>query len=65
MSSRIYAIAENGELKHLVRAPNPAQAIRHVTANRYSAEVADQETLLRLLGDGVSVTDASKANGDA
>ncbi len=39
----------------LVRANTQAQAIGHVVRNRYGAEVADQETLVRLLADGVKV----------
>lgn len=57
--SRIYAVFEDGEAKSLVRARSQAEAIRHCTANRFEAIVADQDHLVRLLGDGIKVDDAT------
>lgn len=57
--TRIYVVRDNemGEAA-LVRAANPAQAIRHVVKNRFAVVVADQEALVRLLADGVEVETA-------
>lgn len=41
-------------VKKLVRAGNPAQAIRHVAQSRFSAHVAKQEELVSLAAGGVS-----------
>lgn len=57
--SRIYVVHEDGEAKALVRARSQAEAIRHVTANRFEAIVADQDHLVRLLGDGLKVEEAA------
>lgn len=59
--SRIYVVTEDGEAKSLVRARSQSEAIRHVTANRFEAIVADQDHLVRLLGDGIKVEDAKPA----
>lgn len=57
--SRIYVVEENGEAIALVRARNRSEAIRHSVANRFGAEVADQDDLVRLVGDGMAVEDAA------
>lgn len=57
--SRVYAVFEDGEKMALVRARSQSEAIRHHTANRFSAIVADQATLIEMLGDGVRVEDAT------
>lgn len=44
----------------LVRANTQAQAIGHVVRNAYEAEVANQETLVRMLGDGAKVQEAGE-----
>lgn len=63
MSSRIYVVTDatvaptdpEQQAHRLVRAGNPAQAIRHVVRGRFSAEVAGQATLVRLVAAGVGV----------
>lgn len=54
MSHRIYVVADTSEggKQHLVRAANPASAIRHVVRDRYKAAVAAQETIVDLLTAG-------------
>lgn len=48
--------ADSGALLHrLVRAPNAAQALRHVAADTLSCEVATQDDLVALVGRGVKV----------
>lgn len=48
--------ADSGALLHrLVRAPNAAQALRHVAADTLSCEVATQDDLVSLVGRGVKV----------
>jgi hypothetical protein len=60
-ASRIYVVHEDGEAKSLVRARSQSEAIRHVTANRFEAIVADQDHLVRLIGDGIKVEEAKPA----
>lgn len=55
---RIYVVrSSDPEDVTLVRAPSQAQAIRHVVRD-YTAEVADQATLVALLGSGAIVEQA-------
>ena len=42
----------------LVRATNPAQAIRHVVRDRFTADVASQDDLVELVGHGLKVQTA-------
>lgn len=56
MTNRIYAVS-GGEKLRLIRAPNAAQAIRHI-AKPYKAEMATQEQLVKALGEGVQIEDA-------
>lgn len=52
MSKRIYVVT-GPELKQtLVRATVPSQAISHVANTSFSAEIAKQEDLVKLLGEG-------------
>ncbi len=44
----------------LVRATNASQAIRHVAEGMITAEVASQEALVRLIGQGTKVEDAGE-----
>ena len=56
--SRIYLVlAKVGDAKRLVRAPNAAQALRHV-ANDFTVAVASQDELVAAVGDGVTVEEA-------
>lgn len=63
----IYAIANKttpDALPRLVRAPNRAQALRHV-ASDFAVEQASQEELVRLLNGGQTVEDARDAGEEA
>lgn len=58
MTSRIYDVSdvESTPVVHrLVEAATQAQAKSHVVGNRFVAEVANQKTLIELLGKGVKV----------
>lgn len=61
--TRIYIvtpkIVEDGKpvAKRLVRAPTPAQALRHV-ASEFDVAVASQDDLVAAVADGVRVEDA-------
>lgn len=48
MTTRIYRVTNGGPNDRLVRASNPAQAIRHI-AKPYKADVASQHDLIELL----------------
>lgn len=58
-TARIYTVTDTSseEAPRLVRAISRAHAIKHVT-RPFRAEVASQDTLVRLLGDGVEVENA-------
>lgn len=65
MTERIYVVSEMDESgntvgEDLVRAGNQAQAVRHVAADRFIANVATQDDLVRLLAAGKSVSKASE-----
>lgn len=56
MSTRIYIVTDAETTKHrLIRSATPAAAIRYAVRTRYSAEVASQDDLVRLLGKGAVV----------
>lgn len=58
--TRIYAVHDAGlNTTHLVRATNPATAIRHVAARQYTAEVATQDRIVDTISAGGKVLDAS------
>lgn len=61
---RIYVVSSSGTAIALVRARSQSEAIRHCTANMYSAEVADQETLVKHLAT-MTVEDATSDNAEA
>lgn len=48
-NSRIYLVRSVNEAQRLVRATNPAQAIRHVARAEITATVATQDDLVNLL----------------
>lgn len=62
MAKRIYLVISEaeGEKARLVKASSQAQAIHHVVANRYTAEVATQEGLVGALGSGLKVEEAGE-----
>lgn len=52
--------AETGKATHrLVRAPNAAQALRHVASSTLEVEVASQDDLVMLVARGVTVEPSS------
>jgi len=57
-ASRIYFVFQDGEAIRLVRARSQSEAIRHVTANLYEAVVADQDALIKAIGEGMKVETA-------
>jgi hypothetical protein len=57
MTTRIYIVTNGASDPRLVRAPNQAQALRHIV-KPYKAEVASQDALIAALGKGVKVEDA-------
>lgn len=60
MSKRTYKVTNSGDTEsvHLVKASTQAQAIGFVVRNTFKAEVASQDDLIALLGNGVKVEDA-------
>jgi len=64
MSTRIYVVTDTGAQTfhgRLVRASTRAQALRHVVEPRFAVDVASQQTLVDLLGEGITVEDASES----
>lgn len=62
MSKRIYVVHDKVDgVDYLIRAATQAQAIKSLVDKRYEAEVADPETLVRLVGQGKRVEDAGEA----
>lgn len=62
MSTRIYVVHDtraNPNKQRLISAGSKAQAIRHVARDMIAADVASQNALVFLLGEGVQVEDAS------
>ena len=57
-ATRIYTVFQDGEAIRLVRARSQPEAIRHVTANLYEAVVADQDALIKAIGEGMKVETA-------
>lgn len=64
-ASRIYVVLDTSANKqYLVRASTPSGAIRAITSPQFSAGLADQDTLIKLVGEGAKVIEA-KDDGDA
>lgn len=60
MPARIYRVLDTTTgADHLVRAHTQAQAIRHVVADQFRAQVAGQETIVEHLTGGGTVLDAT------
>jgi hypothetical protein len=62
--TRIYVVTDYGtdaapKAEHLVRAKNPSQAERFITSARFESQLAEQDDLVRLMGAGVKVQDAT------
>ena len=59
-TTRIYSV----DGKHLVRAQSQAQALRHIVKNRHKVEVASQDDIVKMIGDGVKVEETSEQEGE-
>lgn len=60
-TTRIYLVkSADGSERHLVRAALPAQAVRHISGQRYKAALPSQEELidLAIAGAKIQVADA-------
>lgn len=57
-TTRVYHLTD-GTSQWLVRAPSRAQAIAHIVRQRVRCEVADQDTLIIMLGRNFTVQDAT------
>jgi len=67
MSTRIYLVKEVGgnndePSERLVRAGNQAQAVKHVVGKRFTAKVATQDDLARMLPEGAEIVSAGESN---
>jgi hypothetical protein len=51
---RIY----NVDGKHLVRAINGSQALRHVVKAEHTVTLASQDDIVKMVGEGISVEEA-------
>lgn len=58
MQSRIYVVISETEPTRLVEATSQAQAIRHVVANKYRAEVATTKDVAHGMQAGLTVESA-------
>jgi hypothetical protein len=66
MTTRIYIVQNGADVPvRLVDAASQSQAIRHVTANLFSARVATTHEVARLVADGVEVEDAGRTGAPA
>jgi prefoldin subunit 5 len=61
-ASRIYIVTDGIATIGLVRARSQAEAIRHCTAGRFLATVADQDQLIAAIGAGITVENATQDN---
>ncbi len=57
---RVYVIREGGKNSRLVSAGTPAQAIRHVVKEKFTAGVASQSDLIELISGGIKVENAAQ-----
>lgn len=62
MDNRIYVVTnkQSGEAR-LVAAPNPSQALKHVTAQAYATHAATPTDVARLMSQGVQVESVEAA----
>lgn len=60
MTTRIYSVLVDKKSIRLVRAANPAQALRHVAKTSFDVRVSTQDDLVGAVADGVKVEDATK-----
>ncbi len=64
MSTRIYSVEGPDEFR-LVKASTKQAALRHVAASRYKIDVANQDTLVGAIQDGVQVEVAGEEPAQA
>lgn len=57
--TRVYLVHDGIAAIGLVRARSQAEAVRHCTAGRFVAQVADQDQLIEAIGKGMSVENAT------
>lgn len=63
-TTRIYIVApKTGGAKRLVRAHHPSRALHHVAEAAFTVEVASQDDLVELIGEGVVVENAGETAG--
>lgn len=63
--TRIYLVVDKATgTKRLAKAGNKAQALRAVTSDQFSVDVASQEDLVNLISTGAQVLDATKVVED-
>ena len=58
-ASRVYMVKDGVAAIGLVRARSQAEAVRHCTAGRFVATVADQDVLIEAIGKGMTVENAT------
>ena len=58
-NTRVYLVKEGMQTIGLIRARSQAEAIRHCTAGRFVATVADQDQLIEAVGKGMKVENAA------
>lgn len=64
MTTRIYVVTDlhAQPIKHrLVRAASQAQARNYAARSQYTVDVASQQSLVDLLGDGTKIEDAGES----
>lgn len=59
-TNRVYLVTDGIATIGLVRARSQAEAIRHCTAGRFVATVADQDQLIEAVGKGMEVENAAQ-----
>ena len=55
MKKRIYRVVDGAGLEQFVRAPTRASAVAHVARNTFTATLATQEDLARLIGTNTQI----------
>jgi len=60
MSTRIYLVSETDGDERLVRASNQSQAVKHAVGSRFSAKVASQDDLARMLPEGAAIENSGE-----
>lgn len=65
MVNRIYAVSNKADGTHrLVRAGNPAQALRHVANGMFGVRVATASVVATLMSAGIALEDVASANDE-